>query len=326
MEPSLLDVKNLKTHLFSRKGVVKAVDDVSIRIRDEEIVGLVGESGCGKTMTGLSIIRLLPRIGETIEGNILFRDEDLTKKSEKEMESIRGKDVSMIFQDPMTFLNPVLKIGDQIGEVLQIHNKDMKKEEIEENIIEALISVGIPSPREVINYYPHQLSGGMRQRVLIASALISGPSLLIADEPTTALDVTIQAQIISLLKKLQKEKKLSILLITHDLGIVSELCDYVYVMYAGRIVEHADTKTLFKDAQHPYTKALLECVISIDEFREKIEYIEGTVPNLIDHIEGCLYESRCPYSDPVCHQKRPPLITINNEHCAACWMLKSRRG
>ncbi|MCJ7631519.1 ABC transporter ATP-binding protein, partial [Candidatus Bathyarchaeota archaeon] len=304
----LLQVKNLKTYFFTSKGTVKAVDDVTVKVRQKEAVGLVGESGCGKTMTALSIMRLIPSPpGKTVGGEVVFsrsgmENIDLLSLTEDKMRKVRGRDISMVFQDPMTFLNPVLRIGAQITDVVRLHQR-IDKKEAEKNVIETLGSVGIADPQRVIKYYPHQLSGGMRQRVLIAIAISCKPQLVILDEPTTALDVTVQAQVLELVNSLRNNIGVSILLISHDLGIIAEICDTLYMMYAGKIVESGDVFSMYDKCKHPYTRGLLKSALSIDEFKKELVTIEGVVPSLIDPPQGCRFHSRCPDAKAVCRKQ-----------------------
>jgi oligopeptide/dipeptide ABC transporter ATP-binding protein len=314
---TLLDADELKTYLFTSAGVVKAVDGVSLKIRRGESVGLVGESGCGKTMTALSFLRLLPIPGKIVGGRILFDGLDLAALPESQMREIRGSRISMVFQDPMTFLNPVLTAERQIGETIKRHQM-VSDSEVEEKVVTLLEKVGIANPRATKDYYPHQLSGGMRQRILIATAISCNPSLLIADEPTTALDVTVQAQILELLRTLVNELNASLLLITHDLGVVAEICDSVYVMYAGKIVEHGDVYSVFEEPKHPYTVGLLKSVLSIDEFKKDLSTIEGVVPNLINPPSGCRFHPRCPHVMNICRNKEPKLDS--GEHQVSCFL------
>ena len=317
MGERLLDISGLKTYIHMRAGSVRAVDDVSLCINAGETVGLVGESGCGKTMTAHSIMRLIPSPPAAFEGGkILFQGSDLLALSEDEMRALRGRRIAMVFQDPMTFLNPVLRIGLQIAEAAA-------EDTGESAIIALLQSVGIPYPERVIKQYPHELSGGMRQRVLIAIAIVNNPALLIADEPTTALDVTVQTQILSLLKSIRERKGTALLLITHDLGIVAEMCDRVYVMYAGKIVETADVFSLFEDALHPYTQGLLKSALSIAEFSPTLTTIEGSVPDLSNPPAGCRFHPRCPRVMDLCKEKEPPLDELKPGHLASCWLYKS---
>ncbi|HHV82522.1 MAG TPA: ABC transporter ATP-binding protein, partial [Tepidanaerobacter syntrophicus] len=289
MSKNLVEVKNLKTYFFTEDGVVPAVDGVDFSIKEGETLGIVGESGCGKSVTSLSILRLVPSPpGKIVNGEILFRGENLLQKSEAEMRKIRGNDISMIFQEPMTSLNPVFTVGEQIAEAIELHQGLNKKQAIDK-AVEMLKLVGIPSAEKRVYDFPHQMSGGMRQRVMIAMALSCNPSLLIADEPTTALDVTIQAQILELMKDLKRKLNTSIMLITHDLGVVAEMAENVLVMYAGKVVEYADVRTIFKEPKHPYTIGLMESIPRLDQPREKLYVIEGTVPNPFDMPKGCRF-------------------------------------
>ena len=315
----ILHVQDLRTHFYLRTGILKAVDGVTIDVHQREAVGLVGESGCGKSVTAFSIMRLIQTPGKIVEGKILFKDKSLLGLTARSMTQVRGQDISMVFQDPMTYLNPVFTVGNQIMETIQIHRHTEKKE-AKEKTIELLGSTGLPDPEKVFNYFPHQLSGGMRQRILIAMALSCNPSLLIADEPTTALDVTVQAQILQLIKETIQQLGTSLLLITHDLGIVADTCDTVYVMYAGKIVERGTVWQIFKHPLHPYTSGLLECVLSIDEFKKEIKTIEGNVPYLINPPSGCRYRTRCPFAMEKCSMEEPPLIEIENGHAVACYL------
>jgi len=307
----LLEVKNLRTYFFTSSGVLKAVDDVSFDIREGELVSLVGESGCGKSITALSIIRLVPPPGKIVGGEIFFKGEDLTKITETRMRQIRGNSIAMIFQDPMTSLNPVYTVGEQIAEVLRLHRK-MNKTEAWEAAIEAMREVAIPDPAKRAKDYPHQLSGGMRQRVMIAIALACEPDLLIADEPTTALDVTIQAQILELLNELRQKKRLAVLLITHDLGVVAEVADRVCVMYTGKIVEEAAAEEIFETPRHPYTQGLLRSVPKLSfSTQERLQTIEGTVPNLANLPPGCHFAPRCQFRRVECEQREIPIKRLN---------------
>jgi oligopeptide/dipeptide ABC transporter ATP-binding protein len=320
-EEILLNVQNLKTYFYilNARDAVKAVDDVSLRLKKNYAIGLVGESGCGKSTLGLSITRLLHSSGRIVGGNIFFKGKDLLKLSDREMQDLRGKEISMVFQDPMTFLNPIMKIKDQISECLMAH-QTREKSEIKNEVIDALTLVQIPSPSEVAEYYPHQLSGGMRQRVLIAMAISSKPSLIIADEPTTALDLTIQAQVLSLMKNLRKEMQTSLMLISHDLGIVCEFCDAIYVMYAGKVFESADVFSLFEEPLHPYTKGLLDSVLSIDEYKENLRGIDGRVPDLRNPPSGCRFHPRCTQVKSICAAKEPPIVHLGHDHFVSCWL------
>ncbi|CAN5547104.1 MAG: ABC transporter ATP-binding protein [Chloroflexia bacterium] len=319
MEP-LLDVKNLKTQFFTQDGVVRAVDDVSFDILPGETLGIVGESGCGKSITAMSIMRLIPSPpGKIVQGEILFKGEDIITMSDEEIRHIRGNEIAMIFQDPMTSLNPVLSINRQLGETLELH-MGMNKSQARRRSIELLEMVGIPNAEERVNQYPHQFSGGMRQRVMIAMALSCNPSLLIADEPTTALDVTIQAQILDLMKTLQAEHNTAVMLITHDLGVVAGMSDRINVMYAGHVVETATAEELFANPRHPYTVGLLNSIPRLDsEVREKLDPIRGLPPDLIDLPDLCPFVPRCDYAREKCEQQNPPLLDVAPGHRSACW-------
>jgi len=314
----VLEVKNLEVGFNIENQFVNVINDVSFTINEGEVVGLVGESGCGKSITSLSVMRLLPKTSRISNGEILFKDIDLLKVEENEMAQIRGKDIAMIFQEPMTSLNPVYTIGDQISEMFYLHY-NMKKKEALELAIEKLKLVSISSPEKVIKQYPHQLSGGMRQRVMIAMAMACNPHILIADEPTTALDVTIQAQILDLMRKLKEDTRASILLITHDLGVVAEMCDYVIVMYAGKIVEEADVYSLFENPRHPYTIGLLKSLPSLNEMRHRLYTIKGTVPSPKDFPEGCRFAPRCERAGKGCAQEVPPFVQVGKTHKVSCF-------
>ena len=320
MAEPLLEVKNLKTQFFTQDGVVKAVDDVSFYINPEETLGIVGESGSGKSVTALSIMSLIPQPpGKISAGEIIFRGQNLLDLDEEEMRKIRGKEIAMIFQDPMTSLNPVLTISRQIGEALQLHLK-MSKDQARKRTIELLKLVGIPSAANRVDDYPHQFSGGMRQRVMIAMALSCNPKLLIADEPTTALDVTIQAQILDLIKRLKSEFGTAVLVITHDLGVVAGMCDRVNVMYAGHVVETAGVEMLFADPRHPYTLGLINSVPRLDEARkERLVPIPGMPPDMINIPAGCPFYPRCSFHMPVCKEQNPLLRPVEANHETACW-------
>jgi oligopeptide/dipeptide ABC transporter ATP-binding protein len=309
----LLEVKNLQTHFQTRAGTVRAVDGVSFDLDRGELLGLVGESGCGKSVTALSIMRLVAPPGRVVGGEILFEGEDLLKFSESRMRAIRGDDVAMIFQDPMTSLNPVFKVGEQIAEALRLH-RGMNRKQARAAAIEAMQEVSIPDPARRADDYPHQLSGGMRQRVMIAMALACDPKLLIADEPTTALDVTIQAQILELLNELRRTRELAVLLITHDLGVVAEVADRVAVMYTGRIVEESPVNELFARPKHPYTEGLLRSVpkLTVAEVEkvERLQSIEGVVPKLTELPDGCHFAPRCPHRMPRCTAEEIPLYPL----------------
>jgi len=326
--PVLLEVKGLRTHFFTRDGVVKAVDGVDLVVRQGEVVGLVGESGCGKSVTSMSVLRLVGQPGEIVEGSIRFDGEELLDKTKKEMRAIRGDRISMIFQQPQSSLNPVFTAGYQISEVYEVHG-DLKRTVGLERAVEMLESVGIPDPERRVDAYPHELSGGMAQRVMIAMALAAGPELLIADEPTTALDVTIQAQILDLMMKLRDDLGMAIVLITHDLGVVAETADRVAVMYAGQIVEETDTVTLFADPQHPYTQGLIGSIPVAGSRREWLDVIPGRVPNLIDLPAGCRFASRCrarvENELTICTEVDPELEETGTGHKVRCWLYSEDR-
>ncbi|HBF77041.1 MAG TPA: peptide ABC transporter ATP-binding protein [Clostridiaceae bacterium] len=316
----LLQVNDLKTSFFTHVGEVKAVRGVSFYLDKGEALGIVGESGSGKSITMMSIMKLLSDNGKIINGDIYFEGKNLVKADEGEMEKIRGNDISMIFQDPMTSLNPVLKIGDQITEPI-IKHKNMNKAEAYKRAAHMLSLVGIPSPEDRMKQYPHEFSGGMRQRVMIAMALSCDPKLLIADEPTTALDVTIQAQILELMKELREKINTSIILITHDLGVVADVCSRINVMYGGLLVETANTDDLFYDSRHPYTWGLLGSVPNPNTLiRERLKPIEGQPPDLLNPPKGCPFAPRCEYTMKICMTDRPPMFEIGENHKAACWL------
>lgn len=316
---NLLEVRNLQTHFRTGAGIIKAVNGVSFELKRGETLGVVGESGCGKSVTSFSIMRLIPSPpGKIVGGEIMYNDRNLLALSEPQMRSLRGNDISMIFQEPMTSLNPVFTCGSQIAEAIMKHSGAKKKEAMEKSV-ELLKMVGIPLPEKRVHEYPYQLSGGMRQRVMIAMALSSNPNLLIADEPTTALDVTIQAQILELLKRLRKELDMSILLITHDLGVIVEMAERVIVMYLGKVVEEADVKTLFRETAHPYTLGLMKSIPKIETDTKRLHIIEGMVPKPGDSIEGCSFHPRCPFADERCRAEVPPLETVKDDHRVACW-------
>lgn len=319
MSEKVLEVKNLKTYFYTDEGEIPAVDGVDFSLERGETLAIVGESGCGKSVTSLSILRLIATPpGKIVDGEILYNGKDLLKLSEKEMRSVRGNDISMIFQEPMTSLNPVFTVGKQIMESL-IYHQSMTKEQARERAIEMLRLVDIPNPEKCIGNYPHNLSGGMRQRVMIAMALACNPKVLIADEPTTALDVTIQAQILKLMADLQKKTEAGIILITHDLGIVAQIARNVMVMYAGEAVECADVRSIFKDPRHPYTIGLLKSIPSIHGAQEKLYNIKGMVPSPKNLPKGCLFAPRCEYASERCMQERPPLMEIGGGRKLRCW-------
>jgi oligopeptide/dipeptide ABC transporter ATP-binding protein len=320
--PVVLDVRDLRAYLFTRWGVTRAVDGISFDLREGETLGIVGESGSGKTMTALALLRLLPRpAGRIIGGQVLLDGENLLEKSEGEMRQVRGRKISMILQDPQTSLNPVFTIGNQLNEALQIlRNREGRS--LRQRAVEALQMVQVAAPERRLDDYPHQMSGGMRQRVVGAMAIAGHPRVLIADEPTTALDVTIQAQYLRLLKRIQEETGVSIIFITHDFGIVARMCDRVAVMYAGRIVEQGSVRQLFNNPSHPYTQALLSSVPRMDEQVARLSSIEGQPPALFDLPPGCRFEPRCPHATDRCRQEYPPTYAVDGGHTAACWLLE----
>ena len=318
-DTTTLQVKNLKTVFNTDKGEVIAIDDVSFSIKDGEILGLVGESGSGKSVTSLSIMQLIPNPpGKITEGEIIFKGENLLGKSKEEMRKIRGNGISMIFQEPMTSLNPVYTIGNQLTEAFTVHSKISKKDALNKSI-ELLGLVGIPFPEKRMSSYPHQFSGGMRQRVMIAMALAGNPQLLIADEPTTALDVTIQAQILDLIREINKKFNTSVLLVTHDMGVVAQMCGRVCVMYAGKIMEEADTVSIFEKPTHPYTEALLKSIPTLDENNERLNTIEGTIPNPFKMPKGCRFAPRCKYATGKCNEKEPVKTEVSPTQSVYCW-------
>lgn len=316
----LLEIKDLQTYFKSDSGMVKAVDGVTITVNKCETVGVVGESGCGKSVTSLSVMRLLHDTpGEIVSGSVVFNGVNLADLSESEMREIRGNEIAMIFQEPMTSLNPVYKIGKQLEEAIKLHLKyDQAK--ARKHAIEMLKLVGIPRAEEIVNEFPYQLSGGMRQRVMIAMAMSCKPKLLIADEPTTALDVTIQAQILDLMRKLREESGTSIMLITHDLGVVAEMCDRVVVMYAGRVVEESDVFTIFENPKHPYTKGLLDSIPKLGQKISRLDSIPGNVPTPGNMPEGCKFAPRCLAVMDICRTQDPELLKIDSGHTCRCWL------
>lgn len=320
---NILEIKNLKTQFFTEAGVVRAVDGVDLVVKRGEVLGLVGESGCGKSVTSLSIMRLVSSPGKIVEGEIIFDDKNLLTSSERHMRSIRGNRLSMIFQQPQSCLNPVFRVGDQLAEVLILH-QDMDKEMARKRAIELLSMVGIPDPERRARAYPHEMSGGMAQRVMIAMALACVPELLIADEPTTALDVTIQAQILDLMRNLRSKMDTSIILITHDLGVVAEMCDRVVVMYAGRVVEEAPVEQLFNAPKHPYTIALIGSTPVLGQAEKDLVTIPGSVPNLINLPSGCKFAPRClariENELEICTEEEPQLKMIGQNRWVRCWL------
>ena len=322
----LLEVKGLKTGFNIDGEIYHAVDDVSFTVNPRQIVGIVGESGCGKSVMSMSVMKLLPvGIGEITDGEVIFQGNNIEHLSETQMNKVRGKDISMIFQEPMTALNPVFTIGFQLDEVL-LNHQNITKQRAREISIELLTQVGISRPASIVDEYPHQLSGGMRQRVMIAMAIACQPKLLIADEPTTALDVTVQAQILELLKTIQEKNDMSVILITHDLGVVAEMCDEVIVMYAGKIVEKTDVDTLFYNPKHPYTKLLMDSIPKLHEEVETLGSIEGIVPSLKNMPKmGCRFADRCPAAMPECKTLTPVLAEVEDGHDVSCLLYKSSR-
>lgn len=319
MGEKLLEINNLKTHFFTEAGIVPSVDDVSFSIGKGEIVAVVGESGSGKSVTSLSIMNLLDKAGKVVDGDIIFEDKDLTKASERELRNLRGDDIAMIFQEPLTSLNPVFTVGNQMMETVRLHLK-LNKKNAKEHCIEMLDKVGIPRADKVFDSFPHSLSGGMRQRVMIAMALSCNPKLLIADEPTTALDVTIQAQILNLMRDIVEDLGTAILLITHDLGVVAEMADKVVVMYAGQVVEYADIFSLFKNPQHPYTQGLIDSTPKINQLYERLRSIPGTVPSPLNYPQGCRFAERCPFTMKQCLSDSPPDTVTPEGHIVKCWL------
>ncbi|AOK89249.1 ABC transporter ATP-binding protein [Paenibacillus polymyxa] len=314
----LLEVTNLRTEFKTAAGTIRAVDGVDLSVGKGETLGIVGESGCGKSITSLSIIQLLPKgLGKVAAGEVRFNGENMLDFSERKMRSIRGNEMAMIFQEPMTSLNPVFKIGKQIAESARYHH-GVSKHKAKDMAVEMLTKVGIPRPEKVAASYPHELSGGMRQRVMIAMAMVCNPKLLIADEPTTALDVTIQAQILDLMRELQKSEGTSILMITHDLGVVAEMCDRVVIMYAGQVVEETDVKTLFKDPKHPYTQSLLASLPQLNSDQERLASIPGQVPNPLDMPKGCRFAPRCQFAKEICRAEAPELTEVEPGHKSRC--------
>jgi len=323
-DETLLEVKDLKTYFFTRRGTVKAVDGVSFQLKKGETLGLVGESGCGKSVTCFSVIRLVDKpAGRTVGGQVIFDGKDLLSKSEKEIQQIRGKHISMILQDPMMSLNPLFTIGDQVAEPVKIHQK-LGKLMVWEKVKEMLSLVKIPSPEVRMKEYPHQMSGGMRQRIVGAMALSCQPQLLIADEPTTALDVTIQAQFLRLLKDIQQQSNLSMIVVTHDFGIVARVCDRVAVMYAGKIVETAETRELFNNPTHPYTIALMNSLPKMGVKVDRLYTIEGHPPELQNLPPGCSFAPRCPVAMKICKQEYPPQSIVSEGHYMNCWLAKGK--
>ena len=316
---NVLEIRDLNSYFFTEKGVAPAVDGLDLDIPKGKIIGLVGESGCGKSMTAKFIMGLLKYPGRVAGGSIRFEDQDLTRLSDKELRKICGNDISMIFQEPMTSLNPGLKVGRQVRETLLVHNPTMSKAEAKQRVVEMFQRVGIPEAEKRYDCYPHELSGGLRQRVMIAMAMVCKPKLLIADEPTTALDVTIEAQILRLMKELRDETGMSVLIITHNMGVVAEICDYVYVMYAGKIMEQAETFELFDHTMHPYTKGLLDSIPRIGQNAERLHTIPGVVPNLLHLSQGCPFSNRCEYATDQCRTEKAQLHPVAPDHQVRCF-------
>jgi len=322
---TILSIKNLVVAFQTESGLLRAVDGVSFSLRQGSTLGIVGESGCGKSVTALSIMRLLPKpIGQYLDGEILFKEIDILKLAPESLHQIRGNRISMIFQEPMTALNPVQTIGRQLAEVYELHHPEIGKTGILKASLEVLNKVGIAAPETVIKSYPHQISGGMRQRVMIAMALAIKPDILIADEPTTALDVTIQAQILSLIRDLQDETGMSVIFITHDLGVIAEICKDVVVMYAGRVAEMATALELFENPRHPYTKGLLESIPRLENVpKTRLNVIKGMVPELDKFPKGCRFENRCPEAMDICRSTPPPVTEVGTDHFVSCYLYGS---
>lgn len=319
----LLDIRGLKTYFFTEGGVVRAVDGVDLSVRRGETLGLVGESGCGKSVTMFSVMRLIGQPGRLVDGEVHFDGRDLTKISDAEIQDLRGNRISMIFQQPLTSLNPVFRIGDQVAEVFEIH-EGLNKEQARTKAVEMLRRVGIPDPGKRAQAFPHEISGGQAQRVMIAMALATNPELLIADEPTTALDVTIQAQILDLMRELREKSNTAIIFITHDLGVVAEMAENVAVMYAGQVVEYSDVRTIFAQPRMPYTQGLLASIPVLGEARERLAVIPGTVPSLVDLPPGCRFAGRCAsrieHGLSICQQETPELLPVEEGHVVRCWL------
>ena len=321
-ESIVLDIRNLKSHFFTAKGEVPAVDGVTIQVPPGKIIRIVGESGCGNSMTAMSVMGLLRYPGRVVEGSITLDGRDITHLSPRELAKVRGNEISMIFQEPMTSLNPVYPVGRQVREAILQHQK-ISKEEARKRVLEIFQAVGIPEPEKRYNSYPHQLSGGLRQRVMIGMAMVCRQKVMIADEPTTALDVTIEAQILQLMKKLCREQGTSIILITHNMGVVAEICDYVYVMYAGKVMEQAETFELFEHTEHPYTAGLLKSIPRLDEKVDRLYTIEGVVPNLLHLPAGCNFCTRCKEASERCFMEKPCLYQTRDGHGVRCFKYES---
>ncbi len=321
---NILTIRDLKVAFQVKGKSAYALDGIDIDIPKGKIVGIVGESGCGKSMTAMSIMGLIKKPGKIVGGSIDFCGKDLTKTGVKDYAKIRGKEISMIFQEPMTSLNPVVKVGKQVMESIILH-ENLSKDEAKKRVIDIFNEVGIPEAEKRFNSYPHELSGGLRQRVMIGMAMICKPKLLIADEPTTALDVTIEAQILKLMKKLCEDNGTSIIMITHNMGVVAEICDYVYVMYAGRVVESADTKTIFTETSHPYTSGLLKSIPTIGKKQSRLYTIKGNVPNILNLPKGCRFVDRCDCAENICYSDRPENEFISQNHMVSCFLKKDIR-
>ncbi len=321
MREILLEVKELETHFFIYEGIVRTLNKIDLTIYKEETLGIVGETGCGKSVTALSILRLVPSPGKIVGGKIFFEGQNLLKKKKEEMRKIRGSKISMIFQNPTSSLNPVFTVGDQLTAVIKNHQK-VSKEEAQKRAIEMFKQVGLPDPRRTLQKYPHELSGGMQQRIMIAAALSCEPSLLIADEPTTALDVTIQAQILNLMEGLKEKLKTSILLITHNLGIIAKICDRVAIMYAGEFVEEASVEEIFENPKHPYSKGLLGSIPKTTQ-KGELKTIKGTVCDLLNPPSGCRFHARCPSSMEICQKERPGQAKVEKNHFVFCHLYNS---
>ncbi len=323
MSQTILEIKNLRTSFFTHLGEIQAVRGASFTLEEGDVLGIVGESGSGKSVTALSIMGLVDHPGRITEGSVIFDGEELVGKSQREMSDLRGDEISMIFQDPMTSLNPVYSIKNQMVEVIRRHNKSLSKKEAAAQAVEMLRLVGIPQPEKRINSYPHEFSGGMRQRVMIATALSCGPRLLIADEPTTALDVTIQAQILDLMNDLKNRVNASIILITHDLGVIAEVCDHIVVMYGGSIMEKGSVDEIFYEPLHPYTIGLHQSVprMTAEEEGQRLIPIEGSPPDLLHPPKGCPFAPRCPRAMRICMEQPAPTISVSETHSSACWLL-----
>ena len=326
----LLEVRDLRTHIDTKNGLVRAVDGVSFRLHAGETLGIIGESGSGKSMTALSMLQVVPKpAARIVGGEVLYRGENLLEKNESEMRHVRGREIAMILQDPQTSLNPVFTIGNQIVEALRIHRRSKGRKALVQRAIEALREVRIAAPEERIRSYPHEMSGGMKQRAVGALAISCGPRIIIADEPTTSLDVTIQAQYLRLLRDLQRETGLAILFITHDFGIVAKLCQRLLVMYAGRVVETGSVRAVFDNPAHPYTSALLGSVVRAESRVDRLEAISGQPPALWGLPSGCRFAPRCPHADDRCHSEYPPQLNVEDEaadHVASCWRLEDLHG